>query len=454
MGFTRRTMLTGAIGLAAAGIAGCSTSTTPTGATGAGTAGSTATAGTGPKKYNLQVMGLDMEMDKELLGEFLADKEYGLTWIQPDPTTLNAMLAAGSAPDLVRDMGALSTAWLAKRGLAHPLDDFIAQSEVIRADDLAAINDVWRYDGNRQGSGALYGIAKDYSVDSQWWMRTDMAEPVGVTPPTVDAPWSMDELVENCAKMTKREGDRIAQYGMYGINVSMGWLQWALATHGGSIFNDDFTELDLSSPEARQAIQWLIDTSNADVGYSPLNPNPDGWDWPAMAANRLATAAAGYWFVGTLAEDTAEPFRDKTLMLPTLTFGPQRVSSNVSATGYWMPEQSKHKEAAFELLEFTMGGADGQARARSGWGLPTLKSLESELPTSQPYQQAALESVRTELEHLQVLSFTPYAQAAAVDTLLAKEFLPIAQGSKKADDYVANVTPKVNELLAEGRSRA
>ena len=65
-----------------------------------------------------------------------------------DQTRLNASLTAGDPPDLVRGSPNPN---LFARGLAEPLDDFIAESEIITADDLLPVNDLWRWDGSTSG---------------------------------------------------------------------------------------------------------------------------------------------------------------------------------------------------------------------------------------------------------------------------------------------------------------
>lgn len=442
MRVTRRAVLGAGTAAMAGVMAGCSTSNTSGG-------GKDQPQGGG--RFNLQVMGKEEEFDKQELATFLKDKNFGISWIKPDMTNLNAMLASGKAPDLVRDAGANNTPYIAQRKLAHPLDDYLAKSSLIKADDLPAIQDVWRYDGTKQGQGPRYGLTKDYSVDSQWWMRTDMSDAAGVKAPTWESPWSHDDLLENARKMTKKQGNRATQYGLYTLEMTTGWMQTILATFGGSMYTDDGSQVDLATPEARKLIQWVIDASQQRLGYSPLDPNPDGWDWPPVAAGRQATLSSGYWVQGMLAEKEAESFRDTFRIMPSPTFGPERATANRSATGYWIPAGSKHKDEAFQLLEFTIGGADAKKRAQSGWGMPSLKSLESELPNKTEYQKQALEGSRKDLEHLKILTFTPYASFTAVDTIMAQQFLPVVKGSKKADDFVAAVTPPLNQLLKEGK---
>lgn len=197
LSLSRRGLIGLGIGTGVAAASGCSTATRPNAPSSTSpSAGATVTGGGGKKAFNLQVMAKQDEFDAAELERFLADKDYDVTLIEPDPTTLNAMLAANNPPDVVRDAGANVTPYLVHKGLAAELDDYIANSSLINTDDLQPINDVWRFDGSVQGAGPRYGIIKDFSLDSQFWMLSDVAEQAGLTLPTPDKPWTFDELLE------------------------------------------------------------------------------------------------------------------------------------------------------------------------------------------------------------------------------------------------------------------
>lgn len=443
LSLSRRGLLGLGLGLGAAAMSGCSTASAPT--------GTSAPNGGGSKAFRLQIMAKEDEVDPDLLQQYLADKDFDVTFIEPDPTTLNAMLAANNPPDLVRDAGANVTPYLVHKGLATELDDYISKSSLVTMDDLQPINDVWRFDGKVQGVGPRYGLIKDFSLDSQFWMLSDVAESAGLTLPTPDKPWSFDELLENSKAMTSRSGNRADMYGLFTTAPSVETFQVMLAESGGSMFSSDLSAVDLTTPEAQAVIQWFIDAALAKTGYSPLDPNPDGWDWPPMIAGRAASILAGYWIVGQLADPEGESFRERLRLLPSPMMGTQRASATFAGVGMWIPNKSQHKDEAFDFLAWHCAGEPAKLRAKLGWGIPPLKSLESALPSDDPYQVAALEAHRAEAAHAKILTFSPYAQPAAINAVLQQEFVAVAQGSGKAADYAAVVTPKINQLLTEGK---
>ena len=85
-------------------------------------------------------------------------------------TKLQTMLAAGEPPDLFY-VGAERVASFADMGLLEPLDARLAadaKAGAMNAIDLAGFFPstvaAFRYDGQRNGEGALYGIPKDFTT--------------------------------------------------------------------------------------------------------------------------------------------------------------------------------------------------------------------------------------------------------------------------------------------------
>ncbi|MBT2513695.1 extracellular solute-binding protein [Arthrobacter sp. ISL-30] len=440
---SRRNVLRGAALLA--GFAATGSAVT---ACSASSAGSTAS-----KSGGLTIMSKAGEITKGVIDAWLAEHpDVPITLIEDDPTRLNAMLAAGTPPDLVRGLGATSTANIASRGLALDLDPYLAKSSVLKESELAKINDVWRWDGTRQGEGAHFGLVKDWSQDAMFWYNVNAFKEAGIPLPTADKPLRYDQLLEYSAPMTKRGGGKVEQYGLFTTAPTIEAISAMVATTSGRVFNDDLSKVDFTSPEAMRALQWFIDVAKAKTGYTLLDPNPDGWDWPPFDAKRIAMAAAGYWFGGAVAQNpkTAEFAR----LAPAPMLGSKRVSPATSATGHWISAKSNMKDEAYAFLEWYSAGAPAKTRAQSGWGLPAVTSLATELPQSQPYQSEALAVQKNEEQYLQVISFSPYAQTTAVSAAIANLFPRAVDGSLSAGQFADQTTTAVNDLLKQGMELA
>jgi multiple sugar transport system substrate-binding protein len=439
---SRRSVLGGAALLAGfaatAGLTGCSASQ----------------AGGAKKSGGLQIMSLGKEITQDVIDAWLKEHpDVPITIIEDDPTRLNAMLAAGTPPDIVRGLGATSTANIASRGLALNIDDYLSKSTALKESDLAKINDVWRWDGSKQGSGSRYGFVKDWSQDSMFWYNTKAFTEAGVPLPTADKPFTYDQLLEYAKPMTKSSGGKVQQYGLFTTAPTAEAISAMVATSNGRIFNDDLTKADFTSPEARQSLKWFLDVANAKVGHTLTDPNPDGWDGPPFGSGQAAMSWAGYWFGGVVG--TSPQIVDVGRLAPAPMMGSKRVSATTSATGYWISSKTAMKDEAYAFLEwYCCTGPIAKERARSGWGLPSVTSLRSELPQAAPYQSEGLKVQQNEEQYLEVLPFSPYAQTVAISAAIANLFPRAVSGELSAGQFADQATTAVNDLLKQGMELA
>jgi multiple sugar transport system substrate-binding protein len=433
----------GFLGLAAGAVA----------ATAVGCSASGGQAPGGGKAAGLQVMSQANEITDEVLAQWKsAHPDIPITLIPYDVTRLNAMLAAGTPPDVVRDLGAVATPYLASKGLALDLTDRVAKSTLLAEADLFPINDAWRWDGTTQGAGPRYGIVKDWSQDMMFWYNKDLWEEGGATVPTAEKPLSYDLLLDNAEKLTVRSGGKTTQYGLFGTQPTVEWISAMLATADAKLFSDDLKTADFTSPEGQQALKWFVDVAKARVGYSLVDVNPDGWDWPPFSSGRSASAQAGYWFGGQVS--TEPKVADFARLAPAPLMGNTRVSPTIAATGHWISAKSKAQDEAFTFLEWFSAGDPAKERAKTGWGLPATKSLMTELPKTKPYQVDALKTQDSEIQYFKVISFSPYAQTTALNAAISQIFPKAAKGDLSVGQLADEVTAAVNKLLDEGVKRA
>jgi multiple sugar transport system substrate-binding protein len=439
--FGRRRFLAASAGaaLAATALPGCASSVDD------GSGG-----GSGSGKTTLTVMTVANEWDKKTIKAAEQALGMNLNVVVSDTTKLNAMLAAKNPPDVVRGFGATETPYFAARGLMTDLDPYFAKSTALKPADLDPVNDVWRYDGKKQGTGPRYGMAKDFSQDSMFWYRTDMLDAAKLDHPSGTEPLSMHEWLDLGERLVKR---RLGKVKVYGLNATgMGvfcQLMGMTASAGGTLFAEDLATVDFSSPEALKALKWYLEYAQADIGPNVVNVNPDGWDGPTYMANRMAMSCEGYWFGGQIS--TEAKVAEVSRFAPAPQLGSDRISPCFGATGFWIPRDAKHKDAAWKFFEWYFGGQPAQDRASSGWGIPSLKSLRPKMPQTNAFQKQAFQVQQQELDYFKVLNFTPYAQQAALDGVINK-VLPGAVRSKTAAGKVADsLNTSMNALLAQGK---
>ncbi len=272
----------------------------------AGTSGSSSNGGSGGT-VTLTVMYNNNELTKEHIAGFEKDNPgIRVEFIQTDATRLNAMLASGNPPDLVR-AAAVGSANTNARGLAADLTPYLEKSQVLRTDDLLAVNDSFRWDGSKIGQGPCYGIVKDWSQDATLWYNTKLFDKAKVPHLSDTEPISHDELLAVGKKLTTRRGGK-AQ--VYGLGLEWAWNLWApimtmIMQQGEQVFSDDLTKVDLNTAAARRAIAWYVDFGRAGVGPTSLDPLPDGADLTTFLAQRMAITQDGYWYGGNFVKEAA-----------------------------------------------------------------------------------------------------------------------------------------------------
>jgi ABC-type glycerol-3-phosphate transport system substrate-binding protein len=384
-----------------------------------------------------------------------AAQALGLTvkTVEYDLTKLTAMLASGNPPDVVRGMGATETPYLVAREVAENLDPYFEKSSLIKADDIDPVNDVWRYDGEKQGSGPRYGFAKDYSQDCTLWYNGGLYDAAKVTRPSATTPLMLDELLEEGKKLTKRQGAKVSVYGLNPNGLGLfTQLTWLTDLAGGKLTADDLASVDFSSPEAQRALTWYLEYAKAGIGPTVLNPDPNGWDGPTFQAGRMAATLSGYWLGGLFSGDAKSAKVAGFAPAPQFDSG-RRSSPCFGGTGLWIPKASKNKDAAWAVMEWFLAGDPAKARAAGGWGIPPLKSLQKLMPQKLPYQKQAYEVQMAEKEHFSVMSFTPYVRLDAINTVISRELPKAIKGTTSAGQLADTLNSQINAQLADGKKR-
>ncbi|MER7838991.1 extracellular solute-binding protein [Streptomyces sp. NPDC096040] len=280
------------------------------------------------------------DISTDLIKQAQKDIGIGINTVRYDITKLIAMMTSGSAPDLVRGVGAVDTPYLAARGIAEDLDPCFPRSTVLKVSDLDPVNDLWRYDGRTQGKGPRHGMAKDFSQDSMYWYGTALFDSSGVDCPPETEPITYEEWLDKARRLTRTSKGQTTVFGgtYNGLGASI-LLAGLTASAGGSMFSDDFTRVDFTAPEAHKALNWYIEVCRARVGTSLIQPNPNAWDGPTYQARRLAMYNAGYWVGGLINTDKKLAAVTRLAPAPVFAGGP-RLSTCQGGTGLWMPKKA------------------------------------------------------------------------------------------------------------------
>ncbi|HLL66896.1 MAG TPA: sugar ABC transporter substrate-binding protein, partial [Micromonosporaceae bacterium] len=412
-----------------------------------------APSGTG-EAVTLTVMYKNNELTPAHIADFEArNAGIKVNFIEYDTTRLNAMLASNDPPDFVRAPAVGSANANAQR-LATDLSAYLDKSSVLKKDLLLPVNESFRWDGKRSGQGPHYGIVKDWSQDATLWYNRALFEQAKIPPLSPTEPVTYEELLEIAKKLTVRSGGKTQ---VYGLGVEWAWNLWApismmILQQGGQLYNADLTETDMTTPQARRALQWYVDFGQAGVGPTSLDPAPDGADLSLFLAKRMAITQDGYWYGGNFVKESDE-IKSSVAMAPAPVMGDKRISPTYAGWGAYIPAKAKHKDEAWKLMEYFMAGPPSEERAKSGWGMPGLKAQLSLMPQELPYQKQAFETAQVELQHAGALPDSPYVSVDSWNAVLDKQLQRAIKREATVDAAAQAITEEMNKLLKQGKDQ-
>jgi multiple sugar transport system substrate-binding protein len=160
----------------------------------------------------------------------------------------------------------------------------------------------------------------------------------------------------------------------------------------------------------------------------------------------------GYWMGGMIGTDKKLAEVSRLAPAPVFAGGP-RISACQGGTGMWMPRKSRHKDAAWRIFEWFFGEAPAKARAASGWGIPTLKSLRSLMPRQEDFQKRTLSAQENELKHFSVVAVSPYISGDGFEALFNQAATPAMQGEMSVDRLAGRLNSVINKQLNRGKEQ-
>jgi multiple sugar transport system substrate-binding protein len=376
-----------------------------------------------------------------------------IEFVDADQTRFFAMYAAGTPPDLYR-LQAPSIPQMLARRLMYDLTPYFEKSQLVKLDDLAAANDYYKAESPLEiGKGKIYGMCKDFSPDFTVFANKAMFEKAGLPVPDDTKAMTYQEVMDAAKKLTTFEGDRMLTLG---YAYEGGWIDriWMnmLAELGQSLYTQGFDKINIAgNEEAKKVVQFYFDLAKEKVTVSPQNPSPNGWFGNDFTAAVLGMAQYGFWY-SAMAE--ADPNRGSVMMLPGPTWSGQRRDPTMTATGMIMTSATQVPDAAWKVFEWYNGGQPSIDRAKSGWGVPALKSQMSMIPQSTEFQQQAYKVLQGELSlNTPPIQFNPFVGETVVPDSWNKNLDQALKGELTFDEMVANIEVEVNTSIKDSIDR-
>jgi multiple sugar transport system substrate-binding protein len=125
----------------------------------------------------------------------------------------------------------------------------------------------------------------------------------------------------------------------------------------------------------------------------------------------------------------------------------------VTATGMVMTSASQVPDAAWKVFEYYNGGQPAIDRAKSGWGVPGLKSLLKLIPQETEFQKQARKVLDGELAlNDGSIQFNPFLGETQVSAAYAKYEEQALKGEITFDQMLKSLEDEVNATIKDGIS--
>lgn len=275
---------------------------------------------------------------------------------------LKTMFASGDPPDLFY-LRPEAVPELASMDLLVPLDDKVSEAEL--AGFFPTVLNVFRYDGQHVGRGALYGLPKDFTT-AVMYVNLDLFRAAGVAVPYEG--WTWDEYEEAMRKITALATPERPIYGGV-LDLWDATLLNIIWTFGGDFFGDGFRDVTLDEPGAQAAMQLIRRVRLEDrTVYNATGLARDAGQ-EFLLGNIGAIGPIGRW--KTPVYRSIETFDWDVVPVPHATERASQLFTNAWA----ISRSTDHADEALALARYLVG-PEGQARAaRLGLAIPSLRDI-------------------------------------------------------------------------------
>ena len=245
--------------------------------------------------------------------------------------------------------------------------------------------------------GGIYGVPFLWESLITLYNR-DLFEEAGVTPPTVDDPWTWEEMRTAAEQLTAdTDGDgQTDQWGAaFGLRSPVNRVLNLSLGFGGEYFYQEDGEWVVSVGEEEQALlnnimSMMYESETASLDGIGLS-GPELF--PGFFEGKYAMLPGiGVWARQQIIENGPEDFNWG--VLPPLMAKSQRQGSATQTLS--IPADSEHKEEAAQFLEFFLNTQNMATLAQGDWLFPTRTSSFDlpEFQTEEAGWDVATESAR------------------------------------------------------------
>ena len=270
--------------------------------------------------------------------------------------TIQAAFASGDSPNVFYVDSSKLPDW-AEAGVLASGEGMIENLD----DHYESLLEAFTYDST------LYCPPKDFSIMALQY-NMDMFDAAGLDYPTAD--WTWDDLRAAAEALTGENEDGQKVLGLVTPPNFERWLPF-LYQAGGSVLNDDWTEVALDSDEAREALEFYVGMATDGIAGPPSLVDA-GWGGEAFGQGRVAMAMEGNWVIAYL-RDQFPDLNWGVSVLPKHPSGGE--ATMVFTVCYGVASNNDHPDESWKLANFLTGPEGSTMVAEEGFGvIPPARS--------------------------------------------------------------------------------
>jgi multiple sugar transport system substrate-binding protein len=326
----------------------------------------------------------------------------------------------------------------ASRNFFASLDDFVAQSQTVKAD--VYFQDDWN---EMFWNGKMYLTPFDNSP-AMLWYNVDLFEEAGVAlPPTQfdDPNWKWENFLDTAMKLTKGEGAE-KQFGWVGERDWRYQLNW-IWSNGGGLLNDAKTECIINTPEAIEALQWSADLILQHKVWPMADQIIQGGNSAMFFGKRGAIAQKGTWWAIDL--KAQEGLNWNVAPQPSGPAG-AFVRNPLDAWGIW--SGTAHPQESWKFLEFMSQPDTLSILVRAGLSVSRKEVLLSDVFLKQEPQHVHWQLFIDALDgHVKPHPDTAIYPEMA--DLVRTAWEAVMDGSSTAEQMAQQIKDPIDQLLKD-----
>ena len=339
---------------------------------------------------------------------------------------LQTTLAANNGPDITWINGPNFQKFQDK-GFLMDLSEYVNRDDFGFDGFVQPIVELYKSDGKH------YGIPKDIDSIGLYYNK-DMFDAAGLDYPTGE--WTWEDLRDAAKKLTITENGETTQWGL--LLPDSTTIHFAfLLQNGVKILSEDKKSINLGSPEAIEAIQYIQDMVHVDKvspdGQYLLENDPS----QMFQSGKAAMIYEGSWMV--------RPFYDAlkdNVDVSPLPQGKEKAFA-IHGVGWVANAKTKHPEEVWELLKYLGSEEFANLQAETGLVIPSIESAHEKWTESVPMRLQELAEY-TQFGIPYPTSFSTEWQQPMFD-----HFANIWIGQETVEDGMTKLQQEANDILAE-----